>query len=263
MSATASQAHPDRGWRLMPCELDDGPAHRAAIGLVTLANDITIEPELNAFLALDGACVYANRIPVGGYGTVSGLTDMEAHITAATELLVPDMALDVVAFGCTSGSMAIGPEVVAERIRAARPGIACSNPVSAALKGLETFGCRRIALLDPYSDEVNVVVERYVGEQGFDIVDKGSFKQCGDPNIVRIPPQAIFEAGLQLARPPGIEALFISCTALRVSPVIGRLEEALGKPVVSSNQALAWDCLRLAGCTDVIEGFGRLFACPG
>ena len=263
MRVTASRIHPQSEWRHMPCELDDGPAHRAAIGLVTLANDMTIEPELNAFLALDGACVYANRIPVGGYGTVTGLTNMEAHITTATELLVPDMALDVVAFGCTSGSMAIGPDVVAERIRAARPGIACSNPVSAALEGLETLGCRRIALLDPYSDEVNVVVERYVRERGFDIVDKGSFKQGGDPNIVRVPPRAIFEAGLELAGSPDIEALFISCTALRVSPVIGKLEDALGKPVVSSNQALAWNCLRLAGCTEEVEGFGRLFAETG
>ena len=99
--------------------------------------------------------------------------------------------------------------------------------------------------------------------QGFDIVDKGSFKQRGDPNIVRVPPQAIFEAGLALASPASVDGLFISCTALRVSPVIARLEAALGKPVVSSNQALAWDCLRLAGCDATVPGFGRLLAGEG
>ena len=259
MSASAATVHsPRTGWRLMPCEPDDGPASRAAIGLVTLCNDVTIEAELRNFLPLDGVAVYATRVPHSTSGSVEALRALEAHITTAAALIGPELEIDVMALGCTSGSMAIGPEVVAERIRAARPGMACTNPVSAAAKALHALGCRRIALLDPYTDEVNVVVERYVSAQGFDIVDKGSFKQRGDPNIVRVPPEAIFEAGLALASSPSVEALFISCTALRVSPVIERLEAALGKPVVSSNQALAWDCLRLAGCHAAVSGFGRL-----
>ncbi len=260
MSASALAASANGDWRLMPCEHDEGPASRAAIGLVTLSNDVTIEPELRNFLPLEGVAVYATRIPTSSAGTVEALRALEGHITEAAALIVPEFRIDVMALGCTSGSMAIGPEVVAERIRAARPGMACTNPVSAAAKGLRALGCKRIALLDPYTDEVNVVVERYVSEQGFDIVDKGSFKQRGDPNIVRVPPRAIFEAGLALASSPAVDGLFISCTALRVSPVIGRLEAALGKPVVSSNQALAWDCLRLAGCDTPVPGFGRLLA---
>ena len=260
MSASAAELASNGAWRLMPCEHDGGPAARAAIGLVTLCNDVTIEPELRNFLPIEGVSVYASRVPNTTAGTVESLRLLEGHITAAAALIVPDIRIDVMAFGCTSGSMAIGPDVVAERIREARPGMACTNPVSAAAKGLRALGCKRIALLDPYTDEVNVVVERYVSGQGFDIVDKGSFKQRGDPNIVRVPPQAIFEAGLALASPASVDGLFISCTALRVSPVIGRLEEALGKPVVSSNQALAWDCLRLAGCDATVPGFGRLLA---
>jgi maleate cis-trans isomerase len=31
--------------------------------------------------------------------------------------------------------------------------------------------------------------------------------------------------------------------------------------VVTSNQALAWDCLRLAGCNTAVEGYGRLLRC--
>ena len=82
----------------------------------------------------------------------------------------------------------------------------------------------------------------------------------GDPQIVRIPPSAIYDAGLELGSHPEVEALFISCTGLRVSSIIAPLEEALGKPVVTSNQALAWQCLRLAGCDDAVEGFGRLMS---
>ncbi len=249
-----------KAWPHIACELDNGPASRAAIGLITLANDLTIESELNRFLPFEGVCLLATRIPRSTHGTVTSLRDMEKHLTEASKLLAPTAGLDVIAYGCTSGSMAIGPEVVAERIREARPGVACADPVSAALKGLRALGCQRIAVLNPYSDEVNEVVERYVSDQGFDIVAKGSFDQRGDPRIVRVPPEAIYTAGLELAQTSKAQALFISCTALRVSPIIGRLEAALGKPVVSSNQALAWDCLRQAGCDATIEGFGQLLA---
>ena len=102
------------------------------------------------------------------------------------------------------------------------------------------------------------MVEDYVCRQGFEIVVKGSFKQPGDPEIVRVPPEAIYEAGLELGAHPEADGLFISCTALRVSSIIERLEEKLGKPVVASNQALAWDCLRLSGCDTKVPGFGQL-----
>ena len=247
-----------RGWETMPCTPDDGPARTAAIGLITLANDVVIEPELRRFLAgVEGAAVFASRIPLMLELTPQGLRDMEAHIPRAVELIVPNDRLDVMAFGCTSGSMAIGPARVAAAVDRVRPGIAVTDPVSAALKGLEALGARRIALLTPYPDAVNEVVAQYVGKQGFEIAERASFKQPNDPAIARVPPDAIYQAGLELGRRK-VDAVFISCTALRCSSVIERIEQAIGKPVVTSNQALAWDCLRLAGYSAAVEGYGKL-----
>ena len=55
-----------------------------------------------------------------------------------------------------------------------------------------------------------------------------------------------------------VEAFFICCTALRANSVIDALERDLRKPVVSSNQALAWHALRIAEFTDHVSNFGRL-----
>jgi len=247
-----------RRWEIMPCTPDDGPAAGAAIGLITLSNDVVIEPELRTFLAtVEGAAVFASRIPLMLELTPQALRDMEAHIPRAVELIVPDDRLDVMAFGCTSGSMAIGPDRVAAAVHRARPGIAVTDPVSAALKGLKALGAHRIALLTPYPDAVNEVVAGYVGAQGFEIAERASFKQPNDPAIARVPPEAIERAGIELGRRK-VDALFISCTALRCSSVIERIEQVIGKPVVTSNQALAWNSLRLAGCKTVVDGFGRL-----
>jgi maleate isomerase len=247
-----------RSWETMACTPDDGPARAAAIGLITLGNDVVIEHELRTFLApVEGAAVFASRIPLMLKLTPQALQDMEAHIPRAVELIVPDDRLDVMAFGCTSGSMAIGPARVAAAVHQARPGIPVTDPVSAALKGLKALGARRIALLTPYPDAVNEVVAGYVGAQGFEIAERASFKQPNDPAIARVPPEAIYRAGVELGRRK-LDALFISCTALRCSSVIERIEQAIGKPVVTSNQALAWDCLRLAGSGARIAGYGRL-----
>ena len=246
-------------WETMPSMADRGPAATAAIGLITLSNDVVIERELRSFVAgVEGASVFASRIPLALALTPQGLREMEAHIPEATGLIVPDDRLDVMAFGCTSGAMAIGPERVAAAVRRSRPGIAVTDPVSAALKGLKALGARRLALLTPYPDAVNRVVADYVERHGFEIAERASFKQPNDPAIARVPPEAIRHAGVELGL-RSVDALFISCTALRCSSVIADIETSIGKPVVTSNQALAWDCLRLAGCNTAIEGYGRLF----
>ncbi len=244
-------------WAHMPAALDDGPAARAAIGLVALASDAVIEPELTAFLPRDGVSLYVERIPVLKMSGLAKLEAMEARVPEAAARILPDEALDVIGFGCTAGSMVIGPAGVAAAINGPRPGVPVTNPVSAAIKGLRALGMRRIALLTPYVDEVNERVGTFVAGQGFEIAVKGSFKQTRDYWICRVPPEAIFEAGRELGS-ADVDGLFISCTAMRCSSVIARIEDAIGKPVVTSNQALAWDFLRLAGCDDRIEGYGRL-----
>ena len=245
-------------WTTFPCVLDNGPAPRVAIGLIALASDMVSEPELNTFLPHDGVALYTNRIPMPKVVTVDSLRQMENNLSQTVAGLVPDDHLDVVAYGCTSGTMSIGAEEVAAKIQAVKPGIPSTDPITAGMKGLRALGCQRIAILTPYVDEVNAVVEAYITRHGFEIVAKGSFKQVGDPQMCRIPPSAIYDAALALGQ-ADIDGIFLSCTALRTSTIIAPLEQALGKPVVSSNQALAWHCLRLAGYTEPIEGYGRLF----
>ena len=79
-----------------------------------------------------------------------------------------------------------------------------------------------------------------------------------DEDIVRVAPTFMEEFALSLDRPDA-DAIFISCGALRVLDIIEDLEQRVGKPVVTSNQALVWDVLRLAGIEDRFEGYGRLF----
>ena len=77
VNVSASRVSPISDWHLMPCEHDDGPASRAAIGLVILCNDVTIEPELRNYLPRDGVAVYASRVPMSNAGGVEALRALE------------------------------------------------------------------------------------------------------------------------------------------------------------------------------------------
>jgi maleate isomerase len=256
-SATARTA-----WRHLSCSHDEQPAERAMIGLITLATDPVIEDEMRRYLPVPGIGIYANRIPMATRIDLSTLGAMADGIAEAASLILPSDDLDVVAYGCTSGAMTIGPDRVAELVHQVKPGAAVTNPITAGLTGLKALGARRIAVITPYIDEVNAPLAAFIEAQGFEIVARASFKQETDPEICRVTPAAIRAAALDVGAAPDAEALFISCTGMRASGIIDQLERDLGKPVVASNQALSWHALRLAGLDDRIEGFGSLLTLP-
>ncbi|MEO5324756.1 Asp/Glu racemase [Mesorhizobium sp. CC13] len=253
----SARSDDEDGWATLACSLDGGPAAMAAIGLVVLANDTVIEPEVRRFLPLPGVEVYASRIPMARDLTPASLAAMADSLPQAIELLLPDDRLDVVAFGCTSGSMIIGPDRIAGIVRSARPGVAVTDPVSASLTALSALGAARIALVTPYPASVNVMVEDYLSGKGVEIAARATFRQESDVTIARIDPRDIFNAAVEIGR-NDVDAVFLSCTALRCSAIIEAVEQAIGKPVVTSNQALAWDALRKAGSRAAIPAKGRL-----
>ena len=66
-------------------------------------------------------------------------------------------------------------------------------------------------------------------------------------------------AAVELAAGADVDAVFVACTSIRLAESVESLEGEIGKPVLSSNHATAWHCLRLAGYGDEVPGFGKLF----
>ena len=82
-------------------------------------------------------------------------------------------------------------------------------------------------------------------------------EQTIEDDMMRVSPKFIHDFAASIDRPDA-EAVFISCGALRSLEIVDALENKLGKPVVCSNQAMLWDCLRRAGIADQFSGYGRL-----
>ncbi|MBB5538731.1 maleate cis-trans isomerase [Rhizobium giardinii] len=144
-------------------------------------------------------------------------------------------------------------------IQAARPGVSCTTPLTAAIAALDQFEARRIAVLTPYTDQVNQFIASSLEAGGTKVTSFASFKILENELMAKLTPKAIMEAALAMDL-HGADALFISCTALRAVDVVEEIERKLGKPVVTAVQALYWHSLRLAGYSRPISGFGKLLA---
>ncbi|NES64033.1 MAG: hypothetical protein F6K24_01605 [Okeania sp. SIO2D1] len=227
------------------------------IGLLVLATDQTIEQDFRNMLHSEEVEFYVSRVAYADYDSFENYRAMAKKLTEATALIIPGNSLDVVAYGCTAATVEIGFEVISEHIRAVRPRISCATPITGACKGFNRLGVRRISLLSPYREEVNQSIQRYLNSQGISVVKIASFNIDRDLEKARILPSTIYDAAIQLDA-ENVEGIFISCTALRATEAITSIESQLGKPVISSNQALLWEALRLGGYNQEISGYGCL-----
>jgi maleate isomerase len=240
--------------------LDDRPMKKR-IGLVILATDHTTEVDFQRIVASDRIGVYVARIPYANPVTPENLRAMQPSLTAAAGLILPDEPLDVVMYSCTSASVVIGDKEVAAAIKAAKPEAAVVTPTAASVKGLRALDARAISVLTPYTIETSRPMAEYFADLGFAIDRFTCLGLTDDREMARIAPEEIVAFARQ-AMAPESDALFISCTAVRAAGVIAEIEAATGKPVVSSNYATAWACLRLCGDHVARPELGRLMALP-
>ena len=176
--------------------------HRGARGdrTVVLATDQTMEHEFRQLIRLPGVAVYHARLFNDADITPATLRAIGDRIAPATELILPSLHLDVVAFGCTSASMALGEEEVFRQIHRARPGVACTTPVTAAFAAFKALGARRIGVLTPYAPEVNAVVRQYLDAHGAEVAAFATFDKRDDREAARISVDAIAAGIAALAR---------------------------------------------------------------
>lgn len=235
---------------------DEGRHHRAKIGFVLLATEQTIESDMRTLFPRDVG-LHFTRAPIPDSITEATLAAQVHDLAPAAATLLPDGSLDVVCYACTSGSLIIGEDRVCAELKRGAPYAIPTTLITGVLRALTTLGAKRIAVATPYLDEINQREAEYMTAAGFEITNIQGLNIEKDSDMIRVRPDFIadYAAGVDT---PDADALFISCGALRSIDVVDALEQRLGKPVICSNQAMAWDVLRRAGISDAIDGYGTL-----
>lgn len=227
------------------------------IGLVQLATDYVLENDWHQIVG-DRVELYSTRMPFSSEIDSAKLRGMQDDIGASAALVAPGLDLDVLVYGCTAASMLIGDEQVARQLTLQRPGVPTTNPWLAARTALRALGAGRIAVLTPYTSEVNAALLNALQQEGFKVAALGGFQLTRDTEIPAVHPDSIEAALSELLSELSVDAVFLSCTNLRAMQMLDRLETRFSIPMVSSNQAMLWHALRLSGSQLRFTGFGQL-----
>jgi maleate isomerase len=225
-------------------------------GLVVLQTDEVIEREMRAMIP-QSVQLMITRIPSGHEVTPESLGAMETALPRAAGLLPRGLTFDVIGYGCTSATAQIGPQAVAEQIRAGAPARAITQPVSGLIAACQALDVNRLAFLSPYIKSVSLPLRALLGTNGIATPVFGSFNEAQEVRVARISERSIARAAKSLAAQGDVDAVFLSCTNLACLGVIAELEAEIGVPVLSSNLVLGWHMGQLAGGTP-INAPGRL-----
>ncbi len=231
----------------MSYRLADPIGTAATLGLIVLQSDETIEAEFRFLFPQGDVAIYVSRVPSAPEVTTDTLAEMETELPRAAGLLPPSLEFDVVGYGCTSGANVIGPEAVHGLIEGAVKTRAVTEPLSAVRAAIRALGVRRIGVVSPYIAKVSAPLIAALEDEGVAVTASVSFDERQEARVARIDPDSILEAGLEVGAREDVEAVFLSCTNLRTVGMLDELEARLGKPAISSNQALAWHMASLAG----------------
>lgn len=238
-------------------DFDAGRHYRARLGFVLLAMEQTIESDMMR-LVPPGVGVHFTRAAMPNQVTAANLAGMIDGLADAAALVLPDGGADVLCYACTSGSVVMGEDKVCAELVKGSPHSIPTTLVSGVIAGLRALKVKRIVVATPYLDEINRIEAEYLTALGFEVLHIEGLNITDDADMVRVSPGYIKDFALRVDRPDA-EAIFVSCGALRTVEVIDEIEAVTGKPCVSSNQAMLWHCLRLAGIDDQLEGLGVLF----
>ena len=228
------------------------------IGLIALSTDFTIEQDYRNICKLLPVDIFVNRIPFENPLNHTNYLKMSNHISHITSQILPSQHIDIVAYGCTSGTIAIGSNKIKEEINKSKPKAKVTTPITAALKAFKKLNLKKIAVLTPYPKVVNVTVYDYLLENNIIIDSFSSFNLEYDSDIAQVSLDSLEKeiAKIDLSK---VDGLFVSCTALKIVDVLDKIEKKENTIVISSNQAIIWDCLRSVGIDSKIKGYGKLF----
>ena len=229
---------------------------RARIGLVIPANNTVIEPEFSKIMPL-GVSAFGARIKSYGL-SAEGIEKMvENSHRAAEELAVG--AMDVIAYACLATSLVKGKIWTKKfqeevQLKTGKPVFTAAN---VTLDALQNFGVTRVSLATPYPDSINKLLYPLFNSADIEIVSLASVTVKDSLEVCRFLPLTAYRLAKK-ADHKKAEAICVLATDFRSIESLKILEKDLGKPVISTNQALMWRCLRACRISDKIRDYGSL-----
>jgi maleate isomerase len=227
------------------------PGSRGRIGIIQPAPGLVLEAEWSRFMPA-GVAFPVTRVALYGATSADYAAMNEAAGSAAA--ILANAKADVIAHACGVGSLYAGPQAehaLETALSGQAGGVRVTGMAAASITAMEQLAARRIAVITPYDDAINLMVSAYLEATGRTISAFHRFNVVSAVAAASLSDAAIMEAVTNLAADaPDADAIWMPCSNVLTLHLIDTIESRLGKPVVSSNLALLWSMLRQIGVED-------------
>lgn len=236
---------------------DKGRHSRAKLGFILMSTDLAAESDFFD-MAPNDVAIHITRLKTDDHTTNETLSKHIEFMADAASRIQPDTKPDVISYSCTSGSIVIGEEKIKEEIKKGAPYAIPMTLVTGVVDALEELKVKNLVVGTPYLDEINNKEAEFLINKGFSVLNIQGLNLTKGIEFGTVTPEYWIKFALEINE-AAADAIFLSCGGIRSTEVIDRIEQKVGKPVITSNQAQMWSCLRRAGVEDKILGFGELF----
>ena len=236
---------------------DKGRHSRAKLGFILMSTDLAAESDFFD-MAPNDVAIHITRLKTDDHTTNETLSKHIEFMADAASRIQPDTKPDVISYSCTSGSIVIGEEKIKEEIKKGAPYAIPMTLVTGVVDALEELKVKNLVVGTPYLDEINTKEAEFLINKGFSVLNIQGLNLTKGIEFGTVTPEYWIKFALEINE-ESADAIFLSCGGIRSTEVIDRIEQKVGKPVITSNQAQMWSCLRRAGVEDKISGFGKLF----
>jgi maleate isomerase len=192
-------------------------------------------------------------------GRVTQAALLEAGSDAVKQAtLLADAGVDAIAFNCTGASLSSGPEG-ARRLRDQiheATNTPATTTILSVVRALRASALRRIVHVCPFTAEFGADEAAFLRAEGFDVIASCGLNFTDAKLAAKLSPQEICDIAARLDQPQS-DGLFLACANVRAMEATEALQQRLGKPVVTSNQAVVWDLLDMLGHADAHKFIAR------
>jgi maleate isomerase len=230
----------------------------ARVGLIIPSSNRMVEGEMVRWFPSD-VQPHVNRLRMTGahHGPLEQLLPRIREAAGA----LADARCDAVVFHCTATAMeggSDGEEAILDALRAGAHD-RVTTTATAIRRALDALAAKRIVLVTPYDATTTAHEVEFLHAAGYDVVRSIATDRGGSDGYCSTPPSFWYET-VRHAAHPDADVYFVSCANIACFGEIDRLERELGRPVITSNQTVIWDALRMTGTAEVPTKLGRLFA---